>query len=293
VRKVRDPAVLAIINEASMVYLLGGLTDKLQHCLFGDSTSGEQTPALEALQRKPWLAGSSAGPMCTPARKIFYTRNSGDSYNAIRDGKVESFGEHGFSIFRHGVLDAHVGERGRQGRDMVLKLQASVRYAFGIDENTAIVEDNDSGILTVVGEKGVAIFAGSSLEAATQHYLTEGDMFNTENGEVRFAGWKTPCDNSTQKPSESTNIFSHYRRISLEYARWVERSGHRGSYGRNPVVVVAFSKQTETKTVCGERNGQTYTSFSGMQVAFTKGNAKDLGFFGDVPVNREATYLDN
>lgn len=48
---------------------------------------------------------------------------------------------HGF--FNYGLLDTHFSERGRQGRIVRLADHTQVPFAFGVDENTALLVQNN------------------------------------------------------------------------------------------------------------------------------------------------------
>jgi len=245
------------------------------------------------MQRHPFLAGSSAGAMTLPFNNIFMTRNSGDSYTAVKEGKVENFGIHGFRIFRWGLVDAHVGERGRQGRLFVLHTQTKTKYSFGLDENTGFI-DNGSELEMVgggYGPKGTLIMQGTNITEGTFHYLTEGDKFHSD-GSVEFANWKRPCENSTDPLTQSKSIFSHFRMVSLQYARSTVRTSHFGLSGLNPVVIVTFMKRENFKVMCGTINGNDHVSFSNMQISMGKRAPKE-GFVGEENINMEKFYIDN
>ena len=66
----------------------------------------------------------------------------------------------GLGHFPYGILDTHFSQRGRQGRVLRLAWDTNTQYAFGVDQNTAlVVTDNGSGAtMTVMGEGGAYIF---------------------------------------------------------------------------------------------------------------------------------------
>jgi hypothetical protein len=261
-----------MVNDADVVYMAGGFSDKLQYCLFGDATNGTN-PFLEAMSKKP-LGGSSAGAMVMPISNILYTRTSEDSYQAVSRGRIASFGAHGFRFFKGGLVDSHVGERGRQGRIFMLALQSRAKYGFGIDENTGFIEKD--GDLHFVGQKGVTVFDHvTSMTDGTMHYLSFGDVLKA-NGDIELASWKTPCQNSTTQPRQSTNIFAHFRQVSIETAKFHENIRVKGIVGRSPVVEVQFMRKADAKTVCGEKDGIEYVSFTRMGVSMGKATNQKL-----------------
>lgn len=138
VDKVKDPKLVKMVMDSDYVYIGTGISEKLQYCLLGDSTNGTN-PFIEALQKKN-VVGMSSGILILPSKNIFYTRSSTDSYDAVVNGRIESFGENGIGVFKNRIVDAHATERQRQGRLFVFAVQTRTKLAFGIDENTAIIE---------------------------------------------------------------------------------------------------------------------------------------------------------
>jgi hypothetical protein len=276
-----------MVTDSDVVFMAGGLSDKLQYCLFGDATNGTN-PFLNAMRTKP-NAGSSAGAMVMPASNILYTRTSEDSYQAVSRERIANFGAHGFKFLKaSAVVDSHVGERGRQGRTFVLAFQSKVRYGFGIDENTGFIERDDG--IHFVGQKGVTVFDKiTSMKDGTMHYLSDGDIIK-EDGEIVLASWKTPCQNSTETPRVSTNIFAHFRQVSIQVAKFHENTRYKGIVGRSPVVEVQFMRKEGAKTVCGTKDGIEYVSFTNMGVSM--GKATDQKVFGDKVANMEPYYKD-
>lgn len=137
--KVKDPQFVNLVLDSDYVYIGGGgLSEKLQYCLLGDSVNGTN-PFVEALKKKN-VIGMSIGALVMPSKNIFYTRTNIDSYNAVVQGKIDSFGENGIGILKNVIIDAHATERQRQGRIFVFAVQTRTKLAFGIDENTAIIE---------------------------------------------------------------------------------------------------------------------------------------------------------
>lgn len=126
----------------------------------------------------------------------------------------------GLGLFHGGLLDTHFAERGRQGRLIYLAAVSSKPFAFGIDENTAMVVRNHgqaSSFYEVIGQSGVHVFDSSQAELSgaltpvitnmVYHYLRPGDRF--------FPGRKDPVElgPSTEtgleiQPLEPIDIFS-------------------------------------------------------------------------------------
>jgi len=229
--------------------------------------------------------------MVQPMANMLLTRNAIDSYDAVVRRAVP-FSPHSFKMFKRGLVDVHFSERGRQGRLFVFAWQTRTKWSFGIDENTGIIEFDD-GNLRVMGQNGVVIYdmENANLENGTMHYLTEGDVLTT-SGEILYPNWKLPCE-SPQIPRNSTNIFTQFKLISLDVARYNRRIKHTGIVGRNPVVQVTFEKLSNSRTMCGIFNGTSYVSFSHMSVSMTARTAQEVGKVGDEVVNMEPYYIDD
>lgn len=289
VDKVRNPEFIKQVEDADVIYFTGGYSDKLSSCLFGDNQSGTITPLLAAIQKKQIVAGSSAGAMVQPMANMLLTRNPVDSYQAIVRRQVP-FSPHAFKLFNRGLVDVHFSERGRQGRLFVFAWQTRTRWAFGVDENTAIIEYPD-GNIKVAGQNGVVIFdmLNNNMKNGTMHFLTEGDIL-TKSGDILYPAWKSPCPPLSNLPPPSTNIFNQFRSISLNYAKYSGRESYRGVYGRSPIVEVVFDKRPNTRSMCGKFNNTQFESFSNMQVLMGVTSKVDL--IGDEYFNKESQYID-
>jgi len=228
--------------------------------------------------------------MVQPMANMLLTRNSIDSYEAVRDKRVP-FSPHAFKLFKRGLVDVHFSERGRQGRLFVFGWQTRTKWSFGIDENTGLIEMED-GNLVVIGQNGVVVYdmENANLLNGTMHYLTEGDVL-TPSGQILYPPWKSSCS-STQVPRNSTNIFTQFKLVSLEVARYERRIRHRGIVGRTPIVEVIFEKLANSRTMCGTFNGTNYVSFDHMSVSMNTATEKEIGYVGDEVVNMEPFYID-
>ena len=212
----QKPEYLKMVRDADAIYLAGGISEKLQTCLFGDEEQGT-SPILEEIKKKD-VYGTSAGAMVMPMENMLLTGNSYSSYKAVIEGKLP-MRPNTFRMFSRGVIDPHSSERGRQGRLMVFSIQSKADYSFGLDENTAIVETEPKGKLQVIGANGVVIFPKTkSLKEGVFHYLSHGDALKKKGG-VDFPSWKKPCF-SNNEPAASTNIFADFRSRSIDYAKW-------------------------------------------------------------------------
>lgn len=207
-----NPQVIAQINSMTGFFFGGGDQSRLTQTL--QTATRADSPALAAIRARhdagAVLAGTSAGtaimvqgPMVT----------GGESYEALRYGVYSTPGgddlsydmQGGFGFFNYGLLDTHFSERGRQGRIVRLADYTQVPFAFGVDENTALLVQNNPTLgqveMEVVGENGVFIFdlrnkergTGSSyaLYDVLGSYLTAGDRYRPATGQFVIATGKT------------------------------------------------------------------------------------------------------
>ena len=131
----------------------------------------------------------------------------------------------GLGFFPYGPIDTHFSERGRQGSLIRFSSDTRQPLSFGIDENTALIVINSGtpdAVMSVVGDGGVSIFdlrqskiawvnGFWSTDDVKMSYLTQGDLFEVEDENIKFASWKTPFAERHQSEESmipSINIFS-------------------------------------------------------------------------------------
>lgn len=143
---------LEAIEKATGVFFTGGdqarITsilkdteiDKLLHKRFSEGAA---------------IAGTSAGAAMMPDVMIV----EGDSETNPRLEIVDM--DHGMGFLPGVVIDQHFAERGRLGRLLSAVAQQPVVLGFGIDENTAIVVNNNQ--LEVIGEGAVTVIDVSGI----------------------------------------------------------------------------------------------------------------------------------
>ncbi|MEQ8221900.1 MAG: cyanophycinase [Candidatus Eremiobacterota bacterium] len=122
----------------------------------------KKTPVLEAVwniyNRGAVLGGTSAGAaiMSSPMIGGGTSLEALNEYFSCKDEEKLVLSE-GPGFFRYGMVDQHFSQRGRLGRLVVAALKTNNKFAFGIDENTAMVVDNRNNTIEVIGEGGLTI----------------------------------------------------------------------------------------------------------------------------------------
>lgn len=301
-----SPTVVNQINSMTGFFFGGGDQSRLIRTFF---LSGRQdSPALAAIRNRfaagAVVAGSSAG---TAVQSGVPMITGGESYDALRYGSYSTPSTNhpddltydalgGFNLFRTGLLDTHFAERGRQGRLARLAADRSVKLAFGVDENTALVvtnADTASASMTVLGTGGVTILdlngatvgTGSSwsLSNLTAHYLTAGDTFNPATRAVGFAASKTamagretyssPLSPTRDLFSSPNNSTSAGRRNPREFVRIAtDLFDSRGTsttgqtYETNPTFEARLTKTSASAGYKGTVNGATSISYRNLKV---------------------------
>lgn len=122
----------------------------------------QKTPVLKAIwdiyKRGAVLGGTSAGAAIMSSPMI----GGGTSLDALNDyfnckDEEKLILSEGLGFFRYGMVDQHFSQRGRLGRLVMAAMKTNNKFAFGIDENTAMVVDNRNNTIEVIGEGGLTI----------------------------------------------------------------------------------------------------------------------------------------
>jgi cyanophycinase len=114
----------------------------------------------------------------------------------------------GLGLFTHGSLDTHFSERGREGRLIRLAAETGQRFAFGVDEDTALVVERPLSAkprMSVVGTNRVNVVALADAQTSARRggvavaardvrgtSLAAGDRFDASTGAATFAPWRKP-----------------------------------------------------------------------------------------------------
>lgn len=253
---------LALLEQADGILFNGGdqsLT--LQALRLPDGSATKELSLIKQRLAAGQLivAGTSAGTavMSGSADQAVPMISNGDSAHALVYGAVaadppsrgcaeqrrcpEGVGEFfltyhatgGAALFPWGILDTHFSERGREGRLMQLAVATSTRYAFGVDEATALlvsVPQADGSVqFEVQGQGGVLMLDSihskqtrtaeqQAIQAVTTHYLTHGDTARLQHDELTFAfaKWKQDALESSAEPLYAPNILTadHYKQLA-------------------------------------------------------------------------------
>jgi len=136
--------------------------------------------------------------------------------NAVLNDDLTYNASGGLGLFHWGIMDTHFSERGRQGRLAKLVLDTNTRFAFGVDETTALVVGNmntTKPTFEVIGQSGVFVVESSlGSKKGTKvlsHYLTRGDKAQLMDKALTFnlASWKKQLNEDTLLPMNIDEVF--------------------------------------------------------------------------------------
>ena len=147
-----DASALEAIEKATGVFFTGGDQARITSVL-------KDTEIDQALHRRYSegivIGGTSAGAAMMPDMMI--VEGDGETNPRVEIVKMEP----GMAFLPGVVIDQHFAQRGRIGRLLSAVAQQPVVLGFGIDENTAIVVNNNQ--LEVIGEGAVTVIDVSAI----------------------------------------------------------------------------------------------------------------------------------
>lgn len=179
---VNDPALIQQVQECTGIYFIGGDQGRITQALYTES--GDRTPMLAAIwdvfNKGGMIGGSSAGAAIMSTTMF---KDAIDVLSTLKMGVEEGssidrgLGFVGPDLF----VDQHFLTRGRFARALVAMQAKDYTLGIGVDENTAIVIDPDTGNVDVVGYKGAIVV---DLSAATTK--PDLDKFNIQNAKLTY-----------------------------------------------------------------------------------------------------------
>jgi cyanophycinase len=146
--------VVRILDGATVVFFTGGDQLKITSQL-GDSLVYRRIE--EIYEQGGTIAGTSAGASVMSETMLI----SGDGDESHKVNTVLGMAP-GLGFIRNVVIDQHFAQRGRLGRLLGAITQNPRTLGIGLDENTAIILDDNEG-LEVVGAGAVYVLDGSKV----------------------------------------------------------------------------------------------------------------------------------
>lgn len=179
-----DDENVKLIHESSLIFFTGGDQLRITSLIGG-------TPVYDALKEcvkdGTFIVGTSAGASVMSDTMIV----QGEDEKSPRKCTLKM--APGLGLIKDVIIDQHFAQRGRIGRLLAGIAQNPEVLGIGIDENTAIIVDED-GIIEVIGEGAVYFIDGStitytnvselycdeilSMHDIKLHILTSGEKFD-------------------------------------------------------------------------------------------------------------------
>ncbi|MDF2547481.1 MAG: cyanophycinase [Anaerosolibacter sp.] len=203
------PEIASQIEKCTGVWFVGGDQTRITQTLFKED--GSNTLALDAIwdvyKEGGVIGGTSAGAAIMSDIMIA----GGNSLGALVNGFTTEYTsmndqeqgpvylQKGLGFFKHGIVDQHFDRKARLGRLIVTALEKGKKdeLAYGVDENTAMIVNNETKMIEVVGAGGVTLVDISkatkdlkskrtSIKDIVISYIEQGDTFNISTKEFVF-----------------------------------------------------------------------------------------------------------
>lgn len=199
------------IKGLSGIWFVGGDQLKITDTLL--KKNGKKTKALEAIwsiyEDGAVLGGTSAGAaimsnvMITGGDSLGGFRHEFTSEDVSSSDKEYApvYIEKGLGFFQWGIVDQHFNERSRLGRlaAAALEFETQGNYAYGIDEDTAMVVHNKKETIDIIGRSTVAVIDPAEAERKGKEivnldisYLSPGDQIDAKNRTFHISKDKFP-----------------------------------------------------------------------------------------------------
>lgn len=296
-------SVIDAINSADGIFINGG-DQSLTLKAFVDN-DGEDSEILRVIKRKLTqgsliLGGTSAGTAVMSGGE-FMTNSTvmitnGQSNTAIIRGAKKDLlpvegcqkSHHcdddlqnddlsynsvgGLGVFPWGILDTHFSERGRQGRLAILTTATKAKYAFGVDESTALIVEkmtNSRPKMSVIGQGGVFVIENDN-STSKIHYLTYGDRVQITDNQLAasIAKWKDLERQPITFSDNTDDIFHDDNfRIAIDLLCRGDNSHYKVEYQKDShkIAVNVFKQDNQISSIGAIKVGEeikTYCSYT-------------------------------
>ena len=197
----KKPEMAEKIRKHKILFFTGGDQSRITKVFRPD---GEDTLCYKAtrdvLNNGGVIAGSSAGAAMMSDPMLRWGRSD----EALIKGASEVDGEGvgvgvGMGFFPYGLTGQHFMRRGRLGRMIAALEHANRRFGFGLDNNSAIAVDLESGRIETIGPRALLMVDmkhakkdGLKRENIRLNLLGGGDLIDGETGKVFPAPGKIP-----------------------------------------------------------------------------------------------------
>lgn len=195
-----NPEVVKMVSDLTGIWFVGGDQLRITQVLL--NPDGTKRPVMDALwtiyENGAVIGGSSAGAAIMSDVMIA----GGDSLTALANGYTMDFDAstldyqnagglvvtQGLGFFKQGIVDQHFDRKARLGRLAVVTYDNKAKYpiAYGVEENTAMIVDNQTGMVSVAGTAGVVILDARNAEKAGTTSAYSGFRLTYLEGKDQF-----------------------------------------------------------------------------------------------------------
>ncbi|HYE20706.1 MAG TPA: cyanophycinase [Tepidisphaeraceae bacterium] len=190
-----DPKNLEMLDGACAVYFTGGDQLRITSQIGGTPLFHRMTELHES---GGVIAGTSAGAAAVPDTMLI-------SGNGKESPRVASLGmAPGLGILKGVVVDSHFAERGRLGRLLAAVAQNPANLGLGIDENTAVVVE-DERRFRVIGTGAVYVIDGGRISYSSLSEETPQHSLSIHDLSLHVLADGDRYDLTTRRPSRGTH----------------------------------------------------------------------------------------
>jgi cyanophycinase len=228
---VNEEECIKIIEHCTGIWFTGGDQRRIVSSLYKKDRS--YTKMLNEIhkihKRGAVIGGTSAGAAIMGSTMI----TGGDNKSALTNPEIWNFNDlshedsstlsigQGLGLFAYGIVDQHFSERDRLGRLIAVCSKVDDGgIGFGIDENTAIVVNENSGIIEAIGEGGVIIVNTKAAAVEPNNkklniknvrvsYLASGGVYNAKSNKMLISGKKEKLQKASEANISGSNKFDN------------------------------------------------------------------------------------
>jgi cyanophycinase len=199
-----DPANVKKVNNASVVFFTGGDQLRITSQIGG-------SPVFDAMldlhNGGGTIAGTSAGAAAVPDTMLI----SGPGEGSIR---VANLGmAPGLGLLKGFVVDSHFAERGRLGRLLGAVAQNPRNLGLGIDENTAVIIDDEKSF-RVLGSGGVYVIDGTNVSYSSLSEENPQGILSIFDLKLHILGEDDAYDLAARRPAPAKRAATGSRKES-------------------------------------------------------------------------------
>lgn len=188
----------ALLNGVTGIIMTGG--DQMRLASIVGGTEFSQKMRQKAKQTNIVIAGTSAGAAGMSTSMIV----RGDATPHPHKNSVRL--SPGLGLLKNIIIDQHFTERGRISRLITAVSYNPYNLGLGIDENTAVILDNE-GVLEVFGEGSVTIIDGSKISYNEIAEVDDFQSFSVCGIQLHILGDGMIYDYFARHPMQPPNEF--------------------------------------------------------------------------------------